>query len=70
LRDGAGIVRLPEYLVGEDLASGRLVRLLRKVSTSRRTVSLLVPSRSYVPPRVRAFASALTQELRPAFRRS
>ncbi len=68
VREGAGIGRFPEHLVGEDLASGRLVRLLRKVSTSQRVVSLLMPSRSYVPPRVRAFATVLTQELRPALK--
>ncbi|EYF00213.1 LysR family transcriptional regulator [Chondromyces apiculatus] len=60
--EGAGIGRFPEYLVRKDLEAGRLVRVLPRVVSSRRPVYALQPTRAFVAPRVRAFASFLAEQ--------
>jgi DNA-binding transcriptional LysR family regulator len=56
---GLGVSLLPDWLVGEDLAAGRLVDLFPQhdvAAVDAPTGAWLVyPSRSYVPAKVRAF---------------
>lgn len=51
----AGVVRLPSYIVREDLAAGRLVNLLSRFSPPLRPVYALYPHRDYIPGKVRSF---------------
>jgi DNA-binding transcriptional LysR family regulator len=61
VRAGLGITRLPEFFVSEDLATGRLVRLLPDSETPKRPVTALYP-RSIVPsPALRIFLNALPE---------
>jgi DNA-binding transcriptional LysR family regulator len=61
VRAGLGITRLPEFFVSEDLATGRLVRLLPGSETPKRAVTALYP-RSIVPsPALRIFLNALPE---------
>ena len=61
VRAGLGITRLPEFFVAEDLATGRLLRLLPDSETPKRPVTALYP-RSIVPsPALRIFLNALPE---------
>lgn len=52
---GMGIAILPAYLVDEDLASGRLVRLLDDYTLPHIEYSVAYPSRRHLPAKVRTF---------------
>ena len=54
-RDGHGIARPLSYQVAEDLAAGRLVRLLEAFEPAPLPVQLVTPSARLTPARVRAF---------------
>jgi DNA-binding transcriptional LysR family regulator len=55
VRDGHGIARALSYQVAEDLAAGRLVRLLRDFEPEPLAVQLVTQSLRLIPARVRAF---------------
>jgi DNA-binding transcriptional LysR family regulator len=57
---GAGATGLPEFLVAEDLAAGRLVRLLPDWETPERALRLVFPSGRQQSARVRAFVDLIT----------
>jgi len=59
LRLGLGIAQLPDNVVAEDLAAGRLVELLPGCRPERMPVHLLMPPGRLVPPRVRAALAVL-----------
>ncbi len=61
---GLGPSALPEYLVGEDLRSGALRRLLPRERLPSFPAYALLPSARHVPRRVRAFLDALASRLR------
>jgi DNA-binding transcriptional LysR family regulator len=61
---GAGIVYLPVDLVGEDIAAGRLTRVLPEWQTLSLPINLLYPSRRLVPRRVTALMDAIAAGLR------
>lgn len=63
LREGRGIGRTLSYQVADDLAAGRLVRLLRDFEPDDLPVQLLVPSARHMPPKVRAFLDHAVAEL-------
>lgn len=52
---GMGMARLPRYLIGRELAAGRLVELLPDWQLPVTPVSLVYPSREHLPQRSRAF---------------
>ncbi|MDH4567015.1 LysR family transcriptional regulator [Pseudomonas sp. BN414] len=58
---GAGIARLPEFMVRDDLKSGRLVALLQDISRASDSAiyALRAPS-NFVPARTRAFIDFLS----------
>jgi DNA-binding transcriptional LysR family regulator len=60
---GMGIVSLPDFIVAEDLAAGRLRRVLADYDTRPLPLSALWPSRQFVPAKVRAFVDFLTESL-------
>lgn len=59
LRLGLGLAQLPDNVVADDLAAGRLVELLPGCRPPRMPVHLVMPSGRLVPPRVRAAVAAL-----------
>ncbi|WP_293766763.1 LysR family transcriptional regulator [uncultured Aquitalea sp.] len=58
---GMGITRQPEFLVGEALEEGRLIRVLPDYHWICLDVSAVYPVRRHVPGKVRVFVDYLTQ---------
>jgi len=54
-RAGHGIGRALSYQVADDIAAGRLIRILSEHEPPPLPVQLVIPSAQHVPPRVRAF---------------
>ena len=61
---GHGIVFLPTYLVGEDLGSGRLVRVLPDLVLEASAFAVY-PQNRHASPKVRALIDYLAEELGP-----
>ncbi|MGE0383492.1 MAG: LysR substrate-binding domain-containing protein [Gammaproteobacteria bacterium] len=57
----AGVVRLPNYMVGEDIRAGRLVELLAEYQTQPRAVFALYHQRRHLPAKVRTFVDFLAE---------
>ncbi|WP_417222842.1 LysR family transcriptional regulator [Amphritea sp.] len=53
--NGLGIVNLPDYVVQNSLAAGRLKRLMPSWQPHSREVNMLYPERKYIPGKVRLF---------------
>jgi DNA-binding transcriptional LysR family regulator len=66
--NGLGFSLLPDWLVSDDLAAGRLVDLFPrhevKIADAPTGVWMLYPSRSYVPAKVRAFIDFMRAAMR------
>ncbi|QFY63617.1 LysR family transcriptional regulator (plasmid) [Rhizobium grahamii] len=62
-RAGAGIAYLNEWQVAEDLASGRLVRILSEWTSPYPGLCLYYPGRRHIPAKLRAFVD-LIKEIR------
>jgi len=62
---GHGIVFLPTYLVGEDLASGQLACILRDELALEASAFALYPESRHVSPKLRALIDHLARELGP-----
>ncbi len=64
---GMGVALLPEWLVADDLAAGRLIDLFTRHQVSATDFNtgawFVYPSRAYVPLKVRAFMAHLQQHL-------
>ena len=60
---GGGVGALTDFSVGEDVAAGRLVRLLPEWSTPAAGIHALFPSARYPAPKVRVFIDALKAHL-------
>ena len=54
-RLGFGIIQKPRYSAAEDLASGRLIELLRDTPPAASPVSIFYPRDRYMSPRLRVF---------------
>ncbi|MDR6677776.1 LysR family transcriptional regulator [Pseudomonas oryzihabitans] len=61
--DGHGIIRQPDFLVGEDIASGRLARLFATWHTQAIAIHAVYPHRRLVPAKVRVFIAWLQRHL-------
>lgn len=59
--EGAGISAQPLNLIADYLAQGRLVRVLDPWITGRFTLYAVLPSRKFMPARVRAFLDFLSE---------
>ncbi len=55
LKQGIGIGRLPTFVAGPDLKSGRLVEVLESYRFPDHTFYAVFPEREYLPAKVRAF---------------
>ncbi|MEH6635316.1 MAG: LysR family transcriptional regulator [Halioglobus sp.] len=55
LREGIGIGRLPTFVAGPDLKSGRLVKLFESYRIPDQAFYAVFPRREYLPSKVRAF---------------
>lgn len=64
VRMGLGIAVLPEWLVEEDLLSGRLVRILPKWHAKPLPAQIIFPVQRRLPFRVRAFIEFATEYMR------
>jgi len=63
VRDGRGIAQFLSYQVADDLAAGRLVRLLRTFETAPLPVQLLTKGRAHRAPKVDAFLDFAAKRL-------
>ena len=64
---GHGVARLATFLVGPDIAAGRLVELLTDWRDPQEIIIHAVyPSRRLVPPATRAFVDFLVEKMMPA----
>lgn len=64
LRAGLGIALLPDFIVADDIAAGRLVPLLADWRTAPIGVHLLTPPGTLRPARVEALIAFLSEEIR------
>ncbi|KRG65425.1 LysR family transcriptional regulator [Stenotrophomonas terrae] len=62
---GLGIVQVPDYMVRNELADGRLLEILKEHATATRDVFLVWPPQSAQIPRVRVFIDFLVAQLGP-----
>lgn len=58
---GMGVAILPSYLIGRDLASGRLVPLLGDYRLPQIEITIAYPSRLHLPAKVRTFIDHLVE---------
>ncbi|EIF30994.1 transcriptional regulator [Burkholderia sp. Ch1-1] len=58
---GMGVAILPSYLIGRDLASGRLVPLLSNYRLPQIEITIAYPSRLHLPAKVRTFIDHLVE---------
>ena len=63
--DGAGIALLPTFIVGPDLAAGRLVEVLGDYRFGMLGIHAVYPHRRHLSPKVRALVDHLQQVLPP-----
>ncbi|MFL9960811.1 LysR family transcriptional regulator [Paraburkholderia sediminicola] len=63
---GMGVGILPSYLIGRDLASGRLVPLLGDYRLPPIEITIAYPSRLHLPAKVRTFIDHLVEHFQPA----
>ncbi|KAB2689199.1 LysR family transcriptional regulator [Brucella pseudogrignonensis] len=62
---GAGLVQLGAFLVGADIAQGRLVSVLEQFSREEPPIVAVYPTRRHVSPKVRQFVEALRRAWAP-----
>jgi DNA-binding transcriptional LysR family regulator len=63
--EGLGIVELNSYIVGPDIAAGRLVRLLEGYEPRELSVYAVFPQRRFLAPKVRVFIDAMLACMAP-----
>lgn len=61
---GLGLVALPDWMVGDAIAAGQLVRVLAEHPAPESGVYAVHPSRRLIPASVRAFVDLLAHDLR------
>jgi DNA-binding transcriptional LysR family regulator len=62
-RTGAGVLLAPEFLVEDDIAAGRLVRLLPGYTAAAVPLDAVCPTNRAASPKVRSFVAFLTARL-------
>jgi DNA-binding transcriptional LysR family regulator len=62
--DGLGILAQPTYIIHEDLAAGRLVRVLDDWDLPRLTMNIAFPTRAFLPAKTRLFIDFLVEDFR------
>jgi DNA-binding transcriptional LysR family regulator len=64
-RAGSGIALISEFMVGDELKTGKLVRVLPEWQTRPTDVHAVYPARQNVPPRLTLFLEHLAKSLNP-----
>ena len=62
---GYGYTLLPDYLVIDDIASGRLIQLLEDYKPVEQPIYAVMPHRRYVPGKARVFLDYLVEHFSP-----
>jgi DNA-binding transcriptional LysR family regulator len=62
---GLGVVEINSYIVGEDIAAGRLVRLLPGYEPKELSIYAVFPQRRFLAPKVRVFIDAMAACMTP-----
>jgi DNA-binding transcriptional LysR family regulator len=62
VREGAGLSVLPDFAIGDDLATGRLIQLLPDWHLPTGGIHAVFPSARFRPVKVRAFVDVLLQQ--------
>ena len=62
--DGLGILAQPTYIIHEDLAAGRLVRVLDDWDLPRLTMNIAYPTKAFLPAKTRFFIDFLVEDFR------
>ncbi len=65
LLGGGGITMAPTFLVGDDIANGRLIRVLNKYQCKSISIYAVYPHREYLAAKVRAFIDFLSSRIQP-----
>ena len=63
LINGAGISRIPTFVVGQDLQAGRLRAILTSYETLEVSIYLVFAKRQHLAPKVRAFVDFMLQRI-------
>lgn len=63
--EGLGIIELNSYLVGDDVAAGRLVRLLPQYRPKELSFYAVYAERRFLAPKIRVFVDALLARMAP-----
>ena len=63
--NGAGLAAMPTFLIGEDLAAGRLRTVLNEYLLQPSSIFAIYPSRKYLAPKARAFTDFLGEKYGP-----
>jgi DNA-binding transcriptional LysR family regulator len=63
-RRGAGIALLPEFVVAEDIAAGRLQPVLPAWASQEQGIYAIYPGYRFVPTKVAAFVDYFAEQLR------
>lgn len=59
---GFGIIHLPDYLLYDEIAKGRLTPVLTDFSSHVEPVRIMYPSKKYLSPRIRKFIDLITDD--------
>jgi len=62
--DGLGILAQPTYIIQQDLAAGRLVRVLDDWNLPRLTMNIAYPTKAFLPAKTRLFIDFLVEDFR------
>ena len=60
---GLGIGRLPSFLAGPEIASGKLVRVLKNYDMPAQALYAIYPDRRHLPTKVRAFIDFIVEHM-------
>ncbi len=60
---GVGLTRIPTFLVGQDIAAGRLKALLTDYEMFEAAMYVVYPEREFLSPKVVAFIDFITEEV-------
>ena len=63
LLGGVGITRTPTFVVGDDVAAGRLISLLPNYEILEVSIYLVYPQRRHLSPKIRAFVDFLAARI-------
>ena len=62
---GLGVAELNSYLVGPEILTGRLVRLLEEYEPRELSIYAVYPQRRYLAPKVQVFVDAMLKRMTP-----